>query len=71
MSNEFLAKLSEALDAETTLTIETNLDEIEGWDSLGILSVIGLIETYRNDIELQSIYDSKTVGDLMNLALNE
>ena len=45
-ADEFIAKLTETLATETELTTNTSLDEIEEWDSLGILSVIELIETY-------------------------
>ncbi len=68
-ADEFIAKLTETLATETELTVNTNLDEIEEWDSLGILSVIELIETYSSDIELESIYNSKTVGDLLALTI--
>ena len=68
-ADEFIAKLTETLATETELTINTSLDEIEEWDSLGILSVIELIETYSSDIELESIYNSKTVGDLLALTI--
>ena len=68
-ADEFIAKLTETLATETELTTNTSLDEIEEWDSLGILSVIELIETYNSDIELESIYNSKTVGDLLALTI--
>jgi len=68
-ADEFIAKLTETLATETELTTNTSLDEIEEWDSLGILSVIELIETYSSDIELESIYNSKTVGDLLALTI--
>ena len=68
-ADEFIAKLTETLATETELTTNTSLDELEEWDSLGILSVIELIETYNSDIELESIYNSKTVGDLLALTI--
>ena len=68
-ADEFIAKLTETLATEAELTTNTSLDELEEWDSLGILSVIELIETYSSDIELESIYNSKTVGDLLALTI--
>ena len=37
---DFLTKLTEMLDCEETLSMETQLDNVDEWDSLGILSFL-------------------------------
>ena len=39
-TKEFIEKLTDILDCEEKLTMETELSEIEEWDSLGVISFL-------------------------------
>lgn len=65
----FLQKLQEALEADDIeLTEETNLQELEDFDSLAIMNIIALVDSHFNvilpDVELEKI---TTVKSLMKL----
>lgn len=63
--NEFLTKLEEILDCEEGLTMETLLDEIEEWDSLGIISFLAEMESYCTlPIKAPDVKAAKTVENL-------
>ena len=65
---EFLEKLTDILDCEEELSMETQLDEIEEWDSLGILGFLAEMERYTSSSLLaKDVKDAKTVEDLFNL----
>ena len=38
--NDFLTKLAEILDCEDELTIDKSLEDVEEWDSLGIIGFL-------------------------------
>jgi acyl carrier protein len=58
-------KLSIILEVDD-LTSDSELSEFENWDSLGILSVLAMIDsTYGVTITSAEIASLKTVGDLV------
>jgi acyl carrier protein len=65
----FLERVAEALRAEPGSIQEGNqLQKLEGWDSIGALSVIALIdEHYGITVEAQELADCRTVADLVAL----
>lgn len=65
---EFIEKLKELLDCEGELSMETDLSDIEEWDSLGILSFLAeLGERAPKPIQAKDVKAAKTVSDLFDL----
>ncbi len=64
----FLSELVLALDCEQDLHNDMMLNDLEEWDSLGILSTIELIERCNSDVDLESIKNAKCIKDLIYLA---
>ncbi|CEJ68287.1 phosphopantetheine-binding protein [Chryseobacterium oranimense] len=64
----FLEKLQEELGEDETLTIETNLEQLESYDSISLLSVIAFAdENFDKKIDTKDFKDVKTVSDLMDV----
>ncbi|MGG1676781.1 acyl carrier protein [Neobacillus sp. NRS-1170] len=66
---EFIQKIAEALyEEENVLTIDTVLDELDGWDSLGRLEIFSLIkEEFEKSIDPESLRNCQKVGDIIDL----
>ncbi len=62
---EFIQFIAEILEVEPgTLTLESTQEEIETWDSLMQLRLVGEVETrYGITIPMEEISDIKTIGD--------
>ena len=65
---QFFQKVAEALDCSSTLSRGQTLDSVEGWDSLGILSILDLLESGGVAIDLEELRSAKTTDDLLRLA---
>ncbi|WP_207459115.1 phosphopantetheine-binding protein [Azospirillum sp. SYSU D00513] len=67
---EFLLALDDMLELPAgTLTGTEELDGLEGWDSLGVISFIALVdERTQKVVEAEKLAQAKTVGDLLALA---
>lgn len=67
--DEFLEKLTEVLELEdVVLKEETNLKDIEEYDSLSVLSIIAMIdESFGKKISGQDFQTITTVNSLINL----
>ncbi len=67
--DEFLEKLTEVLELEdVVLKEETNLKDIEEYDSLSVLSIIAMIdERFGKQIPGNNFQTITTVKSLMNL----
>ncbi|AZA47507.1 hypothetical protein EG346_04590 [Chryseobacterium carnipullorum] len=64
----FLEKLQEELEEDETLTLETNLKQLESYDSISLLSVIAFVdENFDKKIDTKHFKDIETVSDLMNI----
>jgi acyl carrier protein len=68
-NNEFVRRLAEALNEdEATVQETTVLADLEGWDSVGQLSVIALIdECFNQRINVDALRKCQRVGDLLQL----
>lgn len=62
---EFIQFIAEILEVESgTLTLDSTQEEIETWDSLMQLRLVGEVETrYGITIPMEEISDIKTIGD--------
>jgi acyl carrier protein len=70
---ELLAQLEEALRESPGSVKETDvLRDLAGWDSMGALSVIALIDQhYDVTLDIGALWACQTVGDLIELVKNE
>lgn len=66
--DEFLRKLTEALEATDMLKPGQALAEVDTWDSLGILAVVSLYEELGVKINLETLSGAQTTDDLVKLA---
>ena len=65
---EFLLKFIDAIEIEDEVRLDTELSELEEWDSLAAVTTLAL---FKKDLELNisstDIIKCKTVGDIINL----
>lgn len=67
--NDFIQYLQEILDCEEKLSKETNLEALESWDSLAMLSVVTFFShNLQIPLSFQEIKNVRTISDLMLLA---
>lgn len=60
---EFIEKLSELLDVE--VNENTDLRELEEWDSLAMLGVLALYDEIGVEIDINEMDEFKSVKDLL------
>jgi len=67
--SEFLLLLEEILEADPhTLTGAESLDGLEGWDSLGVVGFIALVdESFELTLSARKVNACKTVDELVSL----
>ncbi|RKQ72206.1 acyl carrier protein [Litorimonas taeanensis] len=66
--DKFLEELTEVLELDDTLTVESPLDEENGYDSLGVLSVIALVdENFGISLSGEVLSELKSVKELISL----
>lgn len=64
----FLEKLQQEIEEKEKLTVETNLNELESYDSISLLSVIAFVDdNFENKIDTDRFKDIETVSDLMDI----
>ncbi|MEN6414618.1 MAG: acyl carrier protein [Veillonellales bacterium] len=66
---EFIQKIREVLfETKRNIDAATVLDDLEGWDSLGRLSLAVLIqESFGVMADTNTLRQCRTVGDIINL----
>ncbi len=64
---EKLILIAEALDADEELVrAETILEELEEWDSMGVIAVISMLDKkYKAQLKADQIKALKTVNDIL------
>ncbi len=69
--HKFLADLTELLDREEEISLDTNLEDIEEWDSLSYVSFIAIaLSKYKVAVAKEEIKSAKTVNDLYKAVCN-
>jgi acyl carrier protein len=69
--NEFSVQLSDALDLKRHITGAEELNSIDDWDSLKLLSFIAFAdEKFGRQLTISEIKKCKTVSDLYSLLVN-
>ena len=64
----FLEKMTELLDTEQKIAMDSELDTIEEWDSLSFVSFLAMANTcYNAQIAPASVKKAVTVRDLFEL----
>jgi len=64
---ELLEKIAEALETEIVLSEDTNIIDIEEWDSLSSLSMIALFdELFSYKLNRSQLNDLKVIKDLID-----
>jgi acyl carrier protein len=67
-TSEFLAKLAETLMADGSVTPDTQLSSLPGWDSMGMVAVLSLIdESVGATLPRGSLQKCERVGDILVL----
>lgn len=62
----FLEKLQEELEEDQTLTLDTNLKQLESYDSISLLSVIAFVdENFNKKMDTKQFKDVEKVSDLV------
>lgn len=65
---EFLTKMTETIDTEQELTMDTVLSSVEEWDSLAVVSTIALGSTaFSRKMTAKEVLKAETVRDLYKL----
>lgn len=69
--NDFLAKIRDILqyENEEELTYNTNLLDIDEWDSIAIISVVAFLDSeFNKKITVGELQNVKTIEDLADIA---
>lgn len=64
----FLEKITNILDAEEDITMETQLDDIEEWDSFSVVNYVTMADVdYGVKVNVKDVREAETIQDLYNL----
>jgi acyl carrier protein len=67
-SAEFLVKVADVLEYDGILSKGQSLEDIDVWDSLGILSVVDLLEEIGAEVDIEQLSNLVTTDDLIAIA---
>ena len=66
---EFIKKLTEIIDTEENLTLETKLSDIEDWDSLSFVAFLSFCNSkLKLSVTPDELKVAQTVADLFKIA---
>ena len=64
----FLEKMTDILDAEEEVSMDMQLDEIEEWDSLSVVSYVAMANTAcGKKVNVKDVREAETIRDLYDL----
>ena len=64
----FLERMADILDVEDEIVLDTNLSELEEWDSLSIVSYVAMANANcGKKVDVKSVREAVTIQDLYNL----
>ena len=64
----FLERMADILDVEDEITLDTNLSELEEWDSLSIVSYVAMANAAcGKKVDVKRVREAVTIQDLYNL----
>ncbi|MBD5440377.1 MAG: hypothetical protein HDR33_05085 [Treponema sp.] len=61
---DFIAKFTDILQTEETVTLDTKLNDLEDWDSLTTMATVSWILESKVQITVKEIAGYKTVGEI-------
>lgn len=64
---ELLTIVAETIEYENELHLDQNIEDIEEWDSLGVLSIVSMMDDLSITINLEDLEQIKTVEDFVRL----
>jgi acyl carrier protein len=64
---ELLIIVAEALEYEDELCLDQNIEDIEEWDSIGVLSIVSMMDDLNISVNLDDLEEIKTVEDFVKL----
>ena len=64
---ELLIIVAEALEYEDELCLDQNIEDIEEWDSIGVLSIVSMMDDLNISVNLEDLEEIKTVEDFVKL----
>lgn len=68
---KFLSDLADLLDTESDISFDTNLEDIDEWDSLSYVSFVAVaLSKYKVSVAKEEITAAKTVNDLYKAVCN-
>jgi Phosphopantetheine attachment site. len=68
--NLFLIKFLDELGLESSITLDSSLDEL-GWDSLSVITAIAIFdEVYGKTLDVEKLNKCKTIRDILKLSEN-
>lgn len=64
----FLEKMVDILDAEEEISMDMQLDDIEEWDSLSVVSYVAMANTAcGKKVNVKEVREAETIRDLYDL----
>lgn len=64
----FLERMTDILDAEEDVSMDMQLDDIEEWDSLSVVSYVAMANTAcGKKINVKDVREAETIRDLYDL----
>ena len=64
---ELLELVAETIEYEGELELDQKIEDIEEWDSLGVLSIVSMLDTIKITVDLEELSEIATVGDFVKL----
>jgi len=65
---EFLKVTAETLEYEEVINIDDRVEDIDMWDSLGVLSLVGMLDEMNISVELDRFEGLETIREFIALA---
>ena len=65
---EFLKVTAETLEYEEVINIDDRIEDVDMWDSLGVLSLVGMLDEMNISVELDRFEDLETIREFIALA---
>lgn len=66
--DDFLSKLTEILEADEEITYNTQLSNIDEWDSIAVISTAALLDSLGKKVTVDNLKNITTVKELAELA---
>lgn len=67
-TQELLEQIKDAIQRDEALSLDMSLEDIEEWDSLAIISLITLYDSFGIKLSGNTLRECKNISDLIALA---